>query len=229
MLYTITMLLHSAFSCRTRIQPMTFCHTNRIGRFHRTSRLHLNRILFDKSEIDKGDTSVSLEESTTSEAPMATVTLPKDDYRTVHIAKILGLKNGDTLRAGTVVNPSDEEKDEFAGLLTDEATITWLPEGKIKKAEPTKNGDPPGSICISIPKPPQTFLSNQGSDNEFGDTPRVSLLLALPRPLQLSRILPMVSQLGVDQLILTNAKKVPKDYFGSHIFRKPEVLRGKLN
>ena len=189
----------------------------------------MNRILFDKSEIDKGDTSVSLEESTTSEAPMATVTLPKDDYRTVHIAKILGLKNGDTLRAGTVVNPSDEEKDEFAGLLTDEATITWLPEGKIKKAEPTKNGDPPGSICISIPKPPQTFLSNQGSDNEFGDTPRVSLLLALPRPLQLSRILPMVSQLGVDQLILTNAKKVPKDYFGSHIFRKPEVLRGKLN
>eukprot|EP00574_Skeletonema_japonicum_P010109 CAMPEP_0201723172 /NCGR_PEP_ID=MMETSP0593-20130828/7307_1 /ASSEMBLY_ACC=CAM_ASM_000672 /TAXON_ID=267983 /ORGANISM="Skeletonema japonicum, Strain CCMP2506" /LENGTH=281 /DNA_ID=CAMNT_0048214241 /DNA_START=405 /DNA_END=1246 /DNA_ORIENTATION=- len=160
---------------------------------------------------------------------MATVTLPKDDYRTVHIAKILGLHNGDSLRAGTVINPSDEERDEFAGLLTDDATITWLPEGKIKKAEPTKNGDPPGSLCISIPQPPKTYLSTQSSDEGLDeDTPKVSLLLALPRPLQLSRILPMVSQLGVDQLILTNAMKVPKDYFGSHIFRKPEVLRGLL-
>ena len=38
----------------------------------------------------------------------------------------------------------------------------------------------------------------------------------------------MVAQIGIDQLILTNARKVPKDYFGSHIFRKPEVLRGLL-
>lgn len=222
------MLLQSAFSVATRIQPLAFCHPKQLGRrFHRASSLHLNRILFDTSEIDKTDTS---EENATDEAPMATVTLPKDDYRTVHIAKILGLQNGDTLRAGTVVNPSDEEKDKFAGLLTDDATITWLPEGKIKKAEPTKNGDPPGSLRISIPQPPRTYLSTQSSSDKGLDdeTPRVSLLLALPRPLQLSRILPMVSQLGVDQLILTNAVKVPKDYFGSHIFRKPEVLRGLL-
>ena len=186
----------------------------------------LNRILFDTSEVTvKSDTSQSTsEEESDKEAPMATVTLPKDDYRTIHIAKILGLHNGDSLRAGTVINPSDEERNDFAGLLTDEATITWLPEGKIKKAEPTKNGDPPGSICISLPHPPKTYMSSQSSD----DTPRVSLLLALPRPLAIGRILPMVSQLGVDQLILTNAMKVPKDYFGSHIFRKPEVLRGLL-
>ena len=38
----------------------------------------------------------------------------------------------------------------------------------------------------------------------------------------------MISQFGVDHLVLCNAKKVPKDYFGSHIFRKPEVLRGML-
>jgi len=186
--------------------------------------------LFDTSEIDKSDTSQSgREASDLYEAPLATITLPKDDYRTIHIAKILGLQNGDSLRAGTVINPSDEERDEFAGLLTDDATITWLPEGKIKKAEPTKNGDPPGSLCISIPQPPKTYLSTQSShEGSHDDTPRVSLLLALPRPLQLGRILPMVSQLGVDQLILCNAMKVPKDYFGSHIFRNPQVLRGLL-
>jgi len=225
------MLLRSAITAATRVKPLAFCHIKQLSRFHRTNRLDLNRILFDTSEIDKCDTSSQSggEESYPHEAPMATITLPKDDYRTIHIAKILGLHNGDSLRAGTVMNPSDEERDEFAGLLTDDATITWLPEGKIKKAEPTKNGDPPGAVCISIPQPPKTYLSTQSSDKSlYDDTPRVSLLLALPRPLQLSRILPMVSQLGVDQLILTNAMKVPKDYFGSHIFRNPQVLRGLL-
>ena len=121
-------------------------------------------------------------------------------------------------------------------MITDEATITWLPEGKVKKAEPTKNGDPPGSLRIEIPHPPKTSLWKERNstsvedtvDVSVSDTPRVSLLLALPRPLQLGRILPMVAQIGIDQLVLTNAKKVPKDYFGSHIFRNPEVLRGLL-
>lgn len=204
-----------------RAKPVAF-HTSIIRSFGDSSPLQLNRIMFETTELDRSD-------STRKEfCAMATVTLPKDDYRTIHIAKILGLHNGDSLRAGTVINPSDEQRDEYAGLLTDDATITWIPEGKIKKAEPTKNGDPPGSLCISIPHPPKTYLSTQSSDAGINDIPRVSLLLALPRPLQLGRILPMVSQLGVDRLILTNSMKVPKDYFGSHIFRKPEVLRGLL-
>lgn len=33
-------------------------------------------------------------------------------------------------------------------------------------------------------------------------------MLALPRPLQLERILPMVSSLGVSTLVLSTAKKV---------------------
>jgi hypothetical protein len=213
---TMLLLLSYAFA---RTRP-AFCGMKQVRNFHRSTNLMLNRILFDVSEID----NIDPDEEVNAEAPMATVTLPKDDYRTIHIAKILGLRNGDCLRAGTVINPSDENKHEFAGLLTDEATVTWLPEGKIKKAEPTKLGDPPGSVCISIPYPPRTYLQSSSSD----EVPRVSLLLALPRPLQLGRILPMVAQLGVDQLILTNAMKVPKDYFGSHIFRKPEVLRGLL-
>ena len=215
------MLLQSYAFARTR---PAFCGMKQVRSFHRSTSLMLNRILFDVSEIDNRPKHV--EEEVNAEPPMATVTLPKDDYRTIHIAKILGLRNGDYLRAGTVINPSDGEKHEFAGLIADEATVTWLPEGKIKKAEPTKNGDPPGSLCISIPHPPRTYLSSQSSSSD--DIPRVSLLLALPRPLQIGRILPMVAQLGIDQLILTNAMKVPKDYFGSHIFRKPEVLRGLL-
>mmetsp|Transcript_6919 Transcript_6919/g.17067 ORF Transcript_6919/g.17067 Transcript_6919/m.17067 type:complete len:397 (-) Transcript_6919:1107-2297(-) len=226
-------------SPNNRCSPLAFfvshCHLETPQRsahrfFHKTSSVYLNRILFDTSEIDK-DTD---NEGDANDAPLATVTLSKEDYRTVHVAKILGLQNGDSLRAGSVRSSGDEDH-QLAGLLTDESTITWIPEGKIRKAQPTKNGDPPGSLKISIPHPPKTSLWNErngtqieDSANDLSDTPPVSLLLALPRPLQLGRILPMVSQLGIDQLVLTNARKVPKDYFGSHIFRKPEVLRGLL-
>jgi hypothetical protein len=38
----------------------------------------------------------------------------------------------------------------------------------------------------------------------------------------------MIAQMGVDTLVLTAARKVPKDYFGSHLFRKPELLVERL-
>jgi len=223
---------------------------------------------------------------------LATVTLPRDDYRTIHVAKILKLHNGDTLRVGVVRHRrrtkhyhnhhnihhsanskvtnianrynGNDDSNNLAGLLTDNATIAWIPEGKNKLAQPTKNGDPPGSLCITIPHPIMTqsstssttassssmiiknqIISTRLDDNDeenisattmFNDhddtttndddhniddvdVPRVSLLLALPRPLQLRRLLPMVAQMGVEHIVLTNANKVPKDYFGCRILR----------
>ncbi|CAN0098806.1 unnamed protein product, partial [Phaeothamnion confervicola] len=57
---------------------------------------------------------------------------------------------------------------------------------------------------------------------------RVDLLLAVPRPLQLERILAVVSQMGVGTLVLANASKVSPDYFGSHLLQRPELVRRKL-
>lgn len=236
---------------------------------------------------------------------LATITLPRDDYRTVHVAKILGCRNGDALRVGVVRDryrraaahdgedidddggPRDRHRRAAAhdgenidddragndraedapaydvgrggdkgglddrgvhrraafleGLLTDQAIVEWLPEGRVKKAEPTKNGDPPGSLRIAIPHPPMTTLWDVTSsridkcDDDHNDAtspcdgvPRVSLLLALPRPLQLRRMLPMISQFGIDRILLTNANKVPKDYFGSSLLRKPGNVRDLL-
>jgi len=190
--------------------------------FHQTTALNLNRFLFDASELDKESESLDI----------PTITLPKDDYRTLHAAKVLGLHNGDSLRAGIVqdanINNSTSrpsiigELSDYSGLITDYATIEWLPEGKIKKAQPTKNGDPPGSLQITLNalKP----IADEISDIK----PRISLILALPRPLALARLLPMISQLGVEDLVLTQAEKVPKDYFGSHLFRKPMGIRKAL-
>jgi len=190
--------------------------------FHQTTALNLNRFLFDASEVD--------EESESLDIP--TITLPKDDYRTVHAAKVLGLHNGDSLRAGIVqdanINNSTSrpsiigEESEYSGLITDDATIEWLPEGKIKKAQPTKNGDPPGSLQITLNA--LTPIADEISDIK----PRISLILALPRPLALARLLPMIAQMGVEDLVLTQAEKVPKDYFGSHLFRKPIGIRKAL-
>jgi 16S rRNA (uracil1498-N3)-methyltransferase len=180
-------LFHSATSFRSVLRA-------RGSYFHASSPCRLNRFLFDPSEL---------------EDDRSTIILPKDDFRTVHAAKVLGLRNGDTVRAGLVRQE----------LLTDTATIQWIPEGKVKKAEPLGNGDPPGSL--------QIFLHDLKEPHLQMDM-KVSLLLALPRPLQLGRMLPMIAQMGVDQLVLTGATKVPKDYFGSHLFRKPELITDKL-
>ena len=82
------------------------------------------------------------------------------------------------------------------------------------------------------------------------ERPQIDLILAIPRPLRLERILSVVSCLGVGKLVLTGANKVQNDYFGkstafngsnyltikcgiyyillylgSHLLRKPEQLQ----
>jgi RsmE family RNA methyltransferase len=65
-------------------------------------------------------------------------------------------------------------------------------------------------------------------DVELTDPPPrragVDLLLALPRPKALRRILPAVASLGVDRLVLVNAARVEKSYFDSHVLEQTEAL-----
>jgi len=46
---------------------------------------------------------------------------------------------------------------------------------------------------------------------------RVSLLLAMPRPKQLKRVIPAAASLGVDRVALVNAARVEKSYFDSKV------------
>lgn len=227
------------FLTKSRVSSFTFHQTSHVvvphvrlssfitKTYHTSTVLGLNRFLFDPSELDIKEVETSSIDTTPS------IILPKQDYRTIHAAKILGLQNGDTLRAGIVQSSKSRRsilkpslgigiESQFSGCITDEATIEWLPEGKIKKPQPTKNGDPPGSLQI-------TLHSLKPIEEEISDIqPRVSLLLALPRPLVLGRLLPMIAQVGVQDLILTQAEKVPKDYFGSHLLRQPMEIRKGL-
>ncbi len=47
--------------------------------------------------------------------------------------------------------------------------------------------------------------------------PPVDVLLALPRPKVMRRLWAQLAALGVGQIILTNAERVERDYFGTHI------------
>jgi RsmE family RNA methyltransferase len=53
----------------------------------------------------------------------------------------------------------------------------------------------------------------------------VDLILAVPRPLRLERLLPVISCMGVGRVLLTGGEKVEKDYFGSHLFRNPLAVK----
>jgi len=60
--------------------------------------------------------------------------------------------------------------------------------------------------------------------------PRVDVLLALPRPKVLRRLWAQFAALGVGQIILTNASRVERDYFDTHVLTeacyRPLLIEG---
>jgi RsmE family RNA methyltransferase len=59
------------------------------------------------------------------------------------------------------------------------------------------------------------------------ERPSVDLLLALPRPKVLQRLWAQIAALGVGQVILTNAERVERNYFDTHVLT-PEVYHPLL-
>lgn len=55
------------------------------------------------------------------------------------------------------------------------------------------------------------------TDLETPTRPQLDLLLALPRPKVLKRLLPQISAMGIDHLYITNAERVEKYYFDTHV------------
>jgi RsmE family RNA methyltransferase len=67
-------------------------------------------------------------------------------------------------------------------------------------------------------------------DGERHPRPRVDLLLALPRPKVLRRLWAQLAALGVGQIILTNAERVERNYFDTHVLAeacyRPLLIEG---
>jgi 16S rRNA (uracil1498-N3)-methyltransferase len=62
------------------------------------------------------------------------------------------------------------------------------------------------------------------------ERPEVDLLLALPRPKVLKRLWAQLAALGVGRILLTNAARVERDYFATHVIEpstwRPLLLEG---
>lgn len=57
--------------------------------------------------------------------------------------------------------------------------------------------------------------------------PAVDLLLALPRPKVMRRLWAPIASLGVGRIVLTNAARVERNYFDTHVLQ-PEIYRALL-
>jgi len=64
-------------------------------------------------------------------------------------------------------------------------------------------------------------------DGDAPQRPRVDLLLALPRPKVMRRLWAQLAALGVGQIILTNAERVERNYFDTHVLT-PDCYRPLL-
>jgi RsmE family RNA methyltransferase len=66
--------------------------------------------------------------------------------------------------------------------------------------------------------------------SEIPPVPGIDLLLALPRPKVMKRLWAQLAALGVGRIILTNAEKVERNYFDTHVldeaFYRPLLIEG---
>jgi RsmE family RNA methyltransferase len=67
-------------------------------------------------------------------------------------------------------------------------------------------------------------------ESETPPRPRVDVLLALPRPKVMRRLWAQLASLGVGQIILTNAERVERHYFDTHVITeasyRPLLIEG---
>ena len=67
-------------------------------------------------------------------------------------------------------------------------------------------------------------------DPDVPGRPRVDVLLALPRPKVMRRLWAQIAALGAGRIILTNAERVERDYFDTHVLTpawyRPRLVEG---
>jgi 16S rRNA U1498 N3-methylase RsmE len=131
--------------------------------------------------------------------------------RAWHLVEVLRVEPGRTLRAGVV------------GRGIGRARVVALagPADPIDPADPAAPGEPDRPAVDVI-------LEGIGTEpDRIAEGPPVDLVLAVPRPKALRRILRLVAALGVRRLTLVNAWRVEKSYFSSPVL-EPEAIDREL-
>ena len=172
---------------------------NCVRRISPSARYSITRRYLNRIFFDRNELTIH------PQTQKLVASLLPEDYRHKHIRDILKLLPGDTIKCG-VLNQG----------LCDQARIT-----STSRTVDRENG----GACIDIELCDQSTLQQ---DSSFVIKPRIDLILALPRPLRLEKILPVIACFGVNRLFLIKAEKVEADYFGSHLLRRNDLMRNLL-
>jgi len=130
---------------------------------------------------------------------------------------LLLLAPGDVLEDGTVLltGRRHEHARDVLRVLAGEALRVGVRGGRCGSGEVLSEG-PDGlrlRLILNADPPPRA---------------RVSIVLAIPRPKALRRVIATVASLGVDRVVLVNAARVEKSYFESKVL-VPEFLDGLID
>jgi 16S rRNA (uracil1498-N3)-methyltransferase len=87
--------------------------------------------------------------------------------------------------------------------------------------------DGPRGIGTAVSVGDRTVTLRCAFETDVPPRPPIDLLLAVPRPKVMRRLWAQVAALGVGHIILTNAEKVERNYFDTHIL-SPETYRPLL-
>jgi 16S rRNA U1498 N3-methylase RsmE len=131
------------------------------------------------------------------------------------------------------VDADEVKSDRTISLAKDDprskhiSSILKLRSGDTIKLGVVDEGKTDNGRVVSVEEEDGSFVLSlgEGELNKDRVEPCVDLLLACPRPLRLERLLPVVACMGVTRLVLLDAEKVEKDFFGSHLFRRPAEVR----
>jgi len=82
--------------------------------------------------------------------------------------------------------------------------------------------------AVVVSEDPSGLVLQVTLDAEPPPRAGVDLVLAIPRPKALKRVIPAVASLGVDRVVLVNAARVEKSYFGSKVLAA-EFLAGLID
>jgi RsmE family RNA methyltransferase len=122
-----------------------------------------------------------------------------------------------------------------------EPAVARLTDGRARHITSVLKAKPGATLRIGLLNGPRgvgTLLAGTEHDVllacafEAKPTPRppLDLLLALPRPKVLKRLWAQLAALGVDRIILTNAARVERNYFDTHVvepaFYTPLLVEG---
>lgn len=132
--------------------------------------------------------------------------------RARHLVEVLRVEPGRIVRAGVV----------GGGLGTAEV-LAVEPESQAAGASGDAPGDPPadrgdGGESVEL---------RLDASDEAPPPPPAALVLALPRPKALRRILRLVAAVGADRVDLVNAWRVERSYFASPVL-EPGAIRREL-